>query len=186
MAHTQNPFDVKTYTFTLSWLTRASIRALAPFVGNTEYPKSFILDNQLEFNPSTPNIWVKPTEGKYAPLRWAEEGEKIFNYKGKKNAFFMAIKKWRPTLELAALGFETGYRLEFVLDKENGNRYVHTLLHLTPDGMQAGALPTKPKKEMPVKKQFNTKAKPFIKYEKKTTQDSKGDAVKTDDDITID
>ena len=63
------------------------IRGLAPYVGKDKstYPEAISLDSQLE--STDPNIWVKPTEGKYAPLRSAAEGEKIPNYHGKKNAF---------------------------------------------------------------------------------------------------
>lgn len=156
------PFCSITYKNTLRWLTLATLKAVAPIVGQdkSSYPESIVLDGVLESNPSFPNTWVNPTIGKFAPLRRGEEGEKIPNFKGRRNAYFMAVKRWRPPQELAILGLDTKYKASFVLDRENSNRYVHTVISFGDDGFQAGILVNTKSDKINPSKATQIKAKP--------------------------
>lgn len=173
----ETPFCAITYKNTLRWLTLSTLKAIAPLVGQdkSSYPVSIVLDSILEPNPNFPNTWVNPTIGKFAPLRRGEEGEKIPNFKGRRNAFFMAVKRWRPPQELSILGLDTKYKASFVLDKENANRYVHTIVSFGDDGFVAGSI-SKPKSDKPKPKSDKPK------YDKHTKQ-VKIFKTKMDDDI---
>jgi len=103
-----------------------------------EYPSTVILDNQLEMDQNHPTIWVNPKQAEVGPLRDKVEGQESRGWLARKNGFFRALRAWRPTHELGALGLDTKFKLEYILDKENGNQYVHTVLHLS-DGDEAYA-----------------------------------------------
>jgi len=140
-----NPVSFRTYNQTLHWVTRAAIRGLAPYVGRpkSEYPAELILDEQLDFDANHPTIWIHPKQEEVGPLRERVEGQENRGWLARKNGFFRALRAWRPTHELGGLGLNTKFKLEYRLDRDNGNKYLHTVLHLSDgdDAMSPGSLP---------------------------------------------
>jgi len=128
-----NPVSVRTFGQTLNWVTRASIRGLAGLVNKSpeEYPKEIVLDTQLQQDSNFPNIWVSPIQDNIGPLSVNPETGKTSL--AKKNGFFRAIRQWRPTHEIGALNIQSKFKLRYVLDSENENKYKHTVLILTND-----------------------------------------------------
>ena len=144
--------DRRTEHQTFSWIDRAAVLGLAKFVGQPkeDLPVQVVLDEQLTVDSEHPNMWVKPTQDRVGPLRDRVEDDDDLNrgWRDRKNAFFNAVRKWRPTLSrgVGALSLDTKFRLEYILDKNNNNAYVQTVLHLTDgdDGLVPGALLRRP------------------------------------------
>ena len=104
-----NLFDCQVYYRTQQWITLSSIRGLAPFSCQDKscYPEWICLDRQLECE--------------YTPTRGGQGYD----------AFFEAIRQWRPNRYIGALRIDSSFRLECILDPEDN--YRETRLYLTGD-----------------------------------------------------
>lgn len=125
---------------TFSWITSAAVRGLTQYTGQPKnaLPVNIILDDVPQLPKSDedkPYNWTDPKQATYGPLSDKQENDVTPTWvrRARKDAFFDAIRNWKPNQQLQALGLDTKYKLQYVLDKENQNRYQHTILILSDD-----------------------------------------------------
>ena len=112
---------------TINWLTRTSTEAVK---SRTDDTMTWTLDGSLPYDQEHPNWWTDPKDemGPLFQRQLSENQPKWLNI-ANRAGFYAGLKSWRwNRTELSDLMPNHYFTVRYELDRDNGNRYVRTVL----------------------------------------------------------